>query len=185
MRGKFGSEGRHEGHWGGHGRHGRERGWGHGPGRRGRMFDQGDLRFVILRLIQEKPRHGYEIMKAIEEAFGGVYSPSPGVVYPTLTMLEEQGYAQAEEAAGKKAFSLTEAGGAFLEENKTHADALFARIAGVRERFGGAAPASVQRALENIRTAVRLRLQRADWTDESAEAFAAALDEAAKRVERS
>jgi len=64
----------------------------HGPRRAERVFDQGDLRFVILKLISQAPSHGYEIIKAIEEKVGGAYSPSPGVIYPTLTLLEELGY---------------------------------------------------------------------------------------------
>ena len=95
----------------GPGRHGFERGpfrgWrsrGGGGGREGRMFDGGELRFVILALIAEKPRYGYEIIKELGERVGGDYSPSPGVVYPTLTMLEEMGYAQASpDPQGRKA----------------------------------------------------------------------------------
>src|SRR5580704_15477146 len=79
--------------------HGRGRGMGHMRVRReGRVFDQGDLRFVILKLISEAPRHGYEIIKAIEDKVAGAYSPSPGVIYPTLTLLEELGYVTVESA---------------------------------------------------------------------------------------
>src|ERR1700684_3168633 len=79
----------------------------HGFGRHGRpdrVFEQGDLRLVLLKLIADKPRHGYELIKAVEEAVGGAYAPSPGVVYPTLTLLEDMGYAtvQAEAEGGKK-----------------------------------------------------------------------------------
>src|SRR6187399_3114290 len=77
-------------------------------GRGGRMFDQGDLKYVILQLLEEKPRHGYEIIKAIEERFGGAYAPSPGTVYPTLTMLEDMGHARVEpEEGGKKVYHIT------------------------------------------------------------------------------
>ena len=82
--------------WGG-GRRGR-----HFRGRMGRVFEQGDLKYVILSLLDEKPRHGYEIIKALEEKSGGSYSPSPGTVYPTLTMLEEMGYAKATTEDGGK-----------------------------------------------------------------------------------
>src|SRR5437763_13926005 len=108
-----------------HGPFGRHGLFGHrgGRGHRGfglrRMFEQVDLRFVILHLLSEKPRHGYEIIKAIEERFGGMYSPSPGVVYPTLTLLEELGHATVTAAeAGKKLYAITEAGTAFLAENR-------------------------------------------------------------------
>ena len=95
---------------------GRSRG---GPFGGARMFDQGHLKFVILRLLDEKPRHGYEIIKEIEERFGGMYSPSPGTVYPTLTMLEDLGYARAmPEENGKKIYEITEEGRKHLAENQ-------------------------------------------------------------------
>ena len=82
-----------------------------GPFGGARMFDQGHLKFVILRLLAEKPRHGYEIIKEIEDRFGGMYSPSPGTVYPTLTMLEDLGYARARpEESGKEIYEITEEG---------------------------------------------------------------------------
>src|SRR3990172_691847 len=82
--------------WGGHGR-------GRGGPRRGRVFEQGDLKYVILKLLAEKPRHGYEIIKELEERFGGTYAPSAGTVYPTLALLEDLGYASvAPEGGGKK-----------------------------------------------------------------------------------
>ena len=97
-------------------------GWGREFGRheRGhraeRVFEQGDLRLLLLSLIAQKSRHGYELIKAVEDSVGGAYSPSPGVVYPTLSLLEDLGYARAEEAeSGKKAYSITPEGTAFLE----------------------------------------------------------------------
>ena len=101
-----------------------------GPWRGGRTFEQGDLKFVILQLLDEKPRHGYEIIKELEERSGGRYSPSPGTVYPTLTLLEEMGYATATpEDGGKKVYAITDSGKAYLAENKTTVDDVFARIA--------------------------------------------------------
>ena len=95
----------------------------------GRMFEQGDLKYVILQLLAEKPRHGYEIIKALEEKSGGVYAPSAGAVYPTLTMLEDMGFASsAQEEGGKKVYTITEAGRAHLEENRTTVDDVFDRI---------------------------------------------------------
>src|ERR1700756_1136866 len=78
-----------------------------GGGRAGRLFDYGELRYVVLALIEEKPRHGYEIIKAIEDRSAGTYSPSPGVIYPTLTLLEEIGHATVTEAAGKNLYAIT------------------------------------------------------------------------------
>src|SRR5215207_2862417 len=102
--------------------------WGSGPGRgrphwRGgaaRLFEQGDLKYVILRLLEEKPRHGYEIIKELESRFGGSYAPSPGTVYPTLTMLEDLGYARVvPEEGGKKIYEITDEGRKHLAEHST------------------------------------------------------------------
>ena len=96
----------HRGHFGRGPFHGwRSRGPGFG-GREGRMFDGGELRLVILRLVAEKPRYGYEIIKELGERVGGEYSPSPGVVYPTLTMLEEMGYFNTEPGTRRGASSI-------------------------------------------------------------------------------
>lgn len=167
----------------GHGRHGRGGG---GRSGLGRFFAQGDLRLVVLHLIAEKPRHGYELIKAIEERAGGAYSPSPGVIYPTLTLLEELGHVTAGAAAegARKSHELTAEGRAFLEANRPAVDALLARMdeAG-RARGGGPAP-QVVRAMENLKLALRLRLSRGPLSEEQANAVAAALDAAAVGVER-
>ena len=99
-------------------------------GRMGRVFEQGDLKYVILRLLEEKPRHGYEIIKELEDRFGGAYSPSPGTVYPTLTMLEDLGYAKvAPDEGGRKIYQITPEGSAYLAEHSTTVDSIFDRIA--------------------------------------------------------
>ena len=93
------------------------------------MFEQGDLRYVVLRLLEEKPRHGYEIIKALEERFGGAYAPSPGAVYPTLQLLEDLGYARVVPGdEGKKVYEITDAGRAHLVENQATVDSIFDRI---------------------------------------------------------
>src|SRR5713226_3765209 len=105
------------------------RGGGRG-GRLGRVFDHGDLRYVLLHLIAERPRHGYELIKEIEEQFGGTYSPSPGVIYPTLTLLEELGYLRSETAGGtRRLYSITGEGTAFLEANRALVDSILGRMA--------------------------------------------------------
>lgn len=102
----------------------------HHRGRMGRIFEQGDLKYVILRLLEEKPRHGYEIIKELEDRFGGSYSPSPGTVYPTLTMLEDLGYAKvAPDEGGRKVYQITPEGTAYLAEHSTTVDSIFERIA--------------------------------------------------------
>ena len=105
-------------------------------GRAGRIFEQGDLKYVILRLLEEKPRHGYEVIKELEDRFAGAYSPSPGTVYPTLTMLEDIGYASAStDEGGRKVYSITDTGRAYLAEHSQTVDGIFERIARFVEGF--------------------------------------------------
>jgi DNA-binding PadR family transcriptional regulator len=169
-----------------HGRHGMDRhGLGGRSGRRERVFEQGDLRFVLLQLIAEKPSHGYELIKAIEDRLGGAYSPSPGVIYPTLTLLEELGYVIVVQSEGaKKAYEITDEGRAALTVNKASVDAIFKRIHDVAERSGGRPAPQIVRAMENLRLALALRLERGKLSDEQVADIAAALDAAALTVER-
>ena len=157
------------------GRHGR---------RAERVFDQGDLRYVILKLISEAPRHGYEIIKAIEDAVGGAYSPSPGVIYPTLTLLEELGYVTVEAAeGGKKLYRLTDAGQAELDEKKAVIDGIFRRMADVHDRFDGPSP-RIARAMQNLGAAIGLRMRAGQLSPEQLDTLVAAIDEAARQVEK-
>ena len=122
-----------------------------GPFGGGRMFDQGHLKFVILGLLAEKPRHGYEIIKEIEDKFGGLYSPSPGTVYPTLTMLEDLGYARVTpEESGKKVYEITEEGRAHLAENKPLMDDILERISDFAQNVFGEPMMEVHRGFKNI-----------------------------------
>lgn len=126
-----------------------------GPFGGARMFDQGHLKFVILRLLAEKPRHGYEIIKEIEERFGGMYSPSPGTVYPTLTLLEDLGYARARpEESGKKIYEITDEGRAHLAENQPLIDDIFSRIAEFAKNIFGEPMMEVHRAMKNVGAAI-------------------------------
>jgi len=96
---------------------------------RARFFAHGDLKFVILSLLEERPRHGYDIIKAIEEKSGGMYSPSAGTVYPTLTLLEEMGFAHSSaDESGKRIYEITDTGRAHLAENRETVDDIFSRI---------------------------------------------------------
>ncbi|HEY3288396.1 MAG TPA: PadR family transcriptional regulator [Gemmatimonadaceae bacterium] len=100
-----------------------------GPFRGGRYFGHGDLKLVILSMLEERPRHGYDIIKAIEERSGGVYQPSAGTVYPTLTLLEEMGFAQSTpDEGGKRVYEITEAGRQHLLEHRSTVDDIFSRI---------------------------------------------------------
>jgi DNA-binding PadR family transcriptional regulator len=167
-----------------HGHGGSHRG---GFGRRGRAFDYGDLRLLVLTTIAEQPRHGYDVIKVIEERFGGAYTPSPGVVYPALAMLEEMDLiVLAESEGGRKRYAITDSGRAQLEVERTRLDALMARMGQAHAEGGGrrGAPAPILRAMENIKLALRLRIARGDVGAAQADAIAAALDEAARAIER-
>lgn len=154
----------------------------HGGGR-GRPFEQGDLRFVLLQLLAENPRHGYELIKAIEDKMGGTYTPSPGIVCPTLAMLEELGDATvADSNGGKKLYTVTSEGTAFLESSRTIVDGIFARMQTTR---GSHAAPQIVRAMENLKLALRLRLSQPDLDEDRIRAIAAAIDAAAVDIERS
>jgi DNA-binding PadR family transcriptional regulator len=122
------------------GRHGGGFGWGGRHGgfgdmmRAGRMLAQGDLRLIALELIAEQPRHGYEIIKVLEDKTAGWYAPSPGVVYPTLTYLEDAGHVTAQVEGAKKLYAITEAGRAYLEENRDFVDSVMERLNAFGER---------------------------------------------------
>jgi DNA-binding PadR family transcriptional regulator len=173
------------GMFGGRFGHGHHHGGGRGQ-RLGRFFDHGDLRYVLLGLIAERPSHGYELIKAIEEKFGGLYSPSPGVVYPTLTLLEELGYIRPEGAEGaRKQFAVTQEGSEFLAANRAVVDQIFARMAEVNRTYGGGPAPEIRRAMQNLEAALTIRLGRGPLTAEQLRAVTAALDRAAGDIEQS
>lgn len=172
-----GHEEQHE-HRHGHGPHR------HGFGGRRRPFDHGELRLLVLSMMAAEPRHGYELMKGVEERLGGTYSPSPGVIYPTLAWLEDMGFVALDTAeAGRKRYRITGAGEAFLTANRLALEALETRLGSGGGRPG--IPAPVLRAMENLKLAMRLRLARGPLEQEAAAAIAAALDTAVLAVERS
>ncbi len=155
-------------------------------GGRSRLFAQGDLRLVVLSLLAERPRHGYEVIKAIEDQVGGDYSPSPGVIYPTLTLLAETGLAQVSAQDGdRKQYAITPAGTEFLEKQKAALDAVRERL----DRAGRSGDAmrapEVQRAIQNFRMALHLRMARGPLTLEQVRAITDAIDQAAVAIERS
>jgi DNA-binding PadR family transcriptional regulator len=147
-----------------------------------RFFGAGDLRYVILQLIAEKPSHGYEIIKSIQERLGGTYAPSPGVVYPMLTMLEEMGHATVVTEGARKLYTITEEGSKALSENKAVVDALFARMDQVRGEQGGDRAEQIERAVANFRMA--LRMKKGPLTEEQVHAITDIIDAAAKQIER-
>jgi DNA-binding PadR family transcriptional regulator len=159
--------------------------FGRGGRHGGRLFDHGELRLVVLALIAERARHGYELIKEIEDRTAGTYSPSPGVIYPTLTMLEELGHATVTESGGKKLHAITPDGEAWLAANKTAVDSALGRMQSVRAAYGGGPSPEIVRATENLKLALRLRQSRGPLTEEQVRAIAAALDAAAVASERS
>lgn len=152
-----------------------------GP-RLGRAFDQGALRVLVLHLTESKPRYGYELIRAVEELTGGAYSPSPGVIYPTLTMLEEMGHLKLVEEEGRKLYSITDEGKAELEKSRPSLEAILARAAEVKPR--NAANPGVARSIENFRYALHLRLRGAALDAAQSEALVALLDETARKIEK-
>ena len=151
----------------------------------GRFFDHGDLRFVVLQLIADKPRYGYEVIKEIEERLGGAYTPSPGVVYPTLTLLEELGYATVSNAEGsKKLYAITDEGKAFLASNQPTVQAILNRIAEAGAAQGGGPAPQILRAMENLKMAIRFRLAQGPLNETQIRDITTALDAAAQEIER-
>jgi len=137
--------------WEGFGFGPRAWGWAGGRGRgRRQWFGSGDMKYVILKLLQDKPRHGYEVMKELEERLHGAYSPSPGTVYPTLQWLEDEGLVRAREVEGKKVYEITDAGRTFLVEHKDVVEEIFDRVADAVERTVGGSMAEVNRALGHV-----------------------------------
>ena len=130
---------------------------------RRQWFGAGDMKYVILKLLRDKPRHGYEVMKDLEERMHGCYSPSAGTVYPTLQWLEDEGLAVARDVEGKKVYEITDTGRAFLDEHKDIVEDIFDRVTETVERTVGGSMAEVNRALGHLVKAV----YRTGWKAES------------------
>jgi DNA-binding PadR family transcriptional regulator len=168
------------------GRHGFGPGEGERGGGRGRrrMFEGGELRLVILLLLESEPRHGYDVIREIETRTGGAYAPSPGIVYPTLTLLEELGQVEVQPTEGaKKLYAITDAGKAHLEENRKEAETALARLEELRARSAGVDTGPVFRAMGNLKTVLQQRLAGAP-DKELLFQVADLIDEAARKIER-
>lgn len=178
MRGGFG-RGRGFEHFMAHFAEGRE---GRGGGRR-RLFDGGELRLVLLRLIGDQPRHGYDLIRAIEERTAGVYAPSPGVVYPSLTMLGDMGQIEEQASEGnRKVFAATAEGQKVLTEKAEEIAELMARLDGLGEARERTDSASIRRAMHNLKAVIIHKL--ADAEIETIQEAVALIDEAAGKIER-
>jgi DNA-binding PadR family transcriptional regulator len=154
-------------------------------GRRGRMFGTGELRLALLALIAENPSHGYELIKAIEEMTGGDYAPSPGAVYPTLQLLEDEGAIEEAEAEGaKKPFAATAQGREELEDRKDEVEALLRRLGRHGERTTTVRSHDVFRALGNLGSVLKNRARAGKLDERTINEIVDMIDEMAKRIER-
>lgn len=166
--------------------------WGGGApsgrgGRGRRMFESGELRLVLLKLIADQPRHGYDLIRAIEEMTHGSYAPSPGVVYPTLTMLGDMGLIEEAPAAAestRKLFNVTADGRAHLDEKADEVDALIDRLSGMGDHGRRAGGAPIKRAVANLLSALWHRVTREEMDEDRLHEIAEILDEAARKIER-
>lgn len=159
------------------------RGGGDGGGRR-RMFDSGELRLILLKLIEETARHGYDLIRDIEERTGGAYAPSPGVIYPTLTLLDDMALIAEEKTEGaRRLFAITEAGRAHLAERAGEVEALFSRINALGAMRTGSDSVPVRRAMGNLRAVLQNRMD-GEIGSETLHDIADLIDEAARKIER-
>lgn len=185
--------GHRRGHFAG-GRDGGRRGLGEpgegrpdGPGRRGRRgrFDADSLRLILLSLIAEAPRHGYDLIREIERRSGGVYAPSPGLVYPTLTLLADMALAlEQPEQNGRRLYAITEAGRAHLQERAQAVAAAMAQLEALASLGSRTNGAPIRRAMESLSTALRHRLGQDGATEDTMHDVAAIIDEATQKIER-
>lgn len=155
-----------------------------GPRRRGPMFGAGEVKFVILRLLKEKPRHGYEVIKALEEKMGGCYTPSAGTVYPTLQLLEDEGYVRAVEIEGKKVYHVTAEGERYLEEHRDLLDDIIDRVRETVRDFTGGGMGEVQGAFAHLAAVTFKRAWRRGPEDPALKRVAEILRKAADDIEQ-
>lgn len=157
----------------------------HRRGRRGRMFGQGELRLALLALIADKPSHGYELIKEIEEMTGGDYAPSPGAVYPTLQLLEDEGAIEEAEAEGaKKPFAATQQGRDELDTRKDEVEGLMRRLGRHAERTTTVRSHDLFRAMGNLGTVLKNRARSGKLDERTINEIVDMIDEMAKRIER-
>lgn len=168
------------------GHRGRDDSGGGGGGRRGRMFDAGDLKLLVLKILQQTPSHGYEVIKAIGDRVGGDYSPSPGTIYPTLTLLEDLGLIKVTTPdSPRKQYALTPEGEAHLAEQAEVLQRIETRLTQTRDQARARRVPDIQRAMENLKTALRLRFEgNTPPDDETLRQIAETIDRAAVEIGR-
>ncbi|MEQ4709542.1 PadR family transcriptional regulator [Providencia huaxiensis] len=178
-------EGRH-GHGHGERCHGddRQRGRGRGKGLR-RLFDHGDLHIMVLSLVAKKPSYGYEIIKDIQEASNGLYVPSPGVIYPTLTLLEEQGFLESQIVErNRKSFTITPEGAAHLAQNKEIEAVIARKLAKARDMQQGSNLAEdIEMAVSRFKALLRHKMVLKQLNEEQTRQIASIINDAVKQIE--
>ena len=147
------------------------------------MFDPGDLKLVVLKLLSEQPSYGYQLIKTMEERLAGGYTPSAGAIYPTLTMLEEEGLASSSTEDNKKVYAVTAEGTKYLEDSKRRVDELFSRLEEAGRHFERGRSPEIMKAFLNLRGAVVARVSRGNATKEQIKKIAEAIDAAAKSID--
>lgn len=156
-----------------------------GPGRRRRQFDSDALRTMAVALIGDGVSHGYELIRTFADRSGGAYAPSPGMVYPLLTLLTETGLVEEQgEGGGRKSYRLTPEGAAEVERQAEDAQRLFAKLDALAERAARVDPTPVRRAMQGLKMALMDRLGRDDATPETVFAAVALIDAATRDIER-
>ena len=154
-----------------------------GPRRRSQMFESGEVKFVILRLLKEKPRHGYEVIKALEEKMAGAYTPSAGTVYPTLQLLEDEGYIKAVDTDGKKVYHVTPEGERYLEEHRDLLDEILDRVRETVRDFTGGGLGEVQGAFAHLAATTLKKAWRRGPDDPALKRVAEILRKAGEEIE--
>ena len=151
------------------------------PGRRTRAFDYGELRLLLLAMIAKQSSHGYELIHEVKERLGGTYKPSPGVIYPALTWLYDRGYTEIDlEKGGRKRYSITSEGKAFLSANKSVTDMLMARVV---PKAQGKSPQAIVEAMDHLKRALSLRVKMEPIADEGIARIGDIIHMAANQIE--
>lgn len=157
----------------------------HHHGRRGRLFEAGRMKLLVLHLIQQSPKHGYEIIKEISDLVGGGYSPSAGTIYPTLNWLEDMSFVSIENTeADRKQYHITQAGIAHLQQQQTITQELLEKLQTRREIHNNDQLLDIHRAMENLKTSLRLKLKAQDFNPEQVRQIAEKIDQAAVEITR-
>jgi len=157
----------------------------HHHGRRGRLFEAGRMKLLVLHLIQQSPKHGYEIIKEISDLVGGGYSPSAGTIYPTLNWLEDMSFVTVENTeSDRKQYHITQIGTEHLQQQQGVTQELLEKLQTRREIHNNDQLLDIHRAIENLKTSLRLKLKAQDFSPEQVRQIAEKIDQAAVEITR-